>query len=307
MTDTTIQKTFYIGLTDRLFKTLLFGSDTLRTMWFIEKCLGIKVYSFNLNKTFHLVQTINSKEKLSDVVATINDNLTVCFEANSQYNKLEQVKNFGYVGALYSDSSIRGEKYSKNKWTILIDITSKLPKSNIRDIDRYKVLNEEDVEDLYIRNFVIKRFNIDRIKKYMYTLDEEKINEYCHLIMLVLNKRELTIFSNNKYLSLENKKQIKSYRRDLIAMNNNIRLIDLIDHDEQMKKLHISEGYEEGIEIGKEQGRNEGINIGKEQGRSEGEIEMTKKMLKDGMSPNVIKKYVNLSLNKINKIKLGML
>jgi len=63
----------------------------------------------------------------------------------------------------------------------------------------------------------------------MYTLDEKKINEYCHLIMLVLKKREL-------------------------AMNNNIRLIDLIDHDEQMKKLHISEGYEmsysEGINIG---------------------------------------------------------
>jgi len=56
----------------------------------------------------------------------------------------------------------------------------------------------------------------------MYTLDEKKINEYCHLIMLVLKKRELAIFSNNKYLSLENKKQIKSYRRDLIAMNNNI-------------------------------------------------------------------------------------
>ena len=117
-----------------------------------------------------------------------------------------------------------------------------------------------------------------------------------------INKRELTIFSNNKYLSLENKKQIKSYRRDLIAMNNNIRLIDLIDHDEQMKKLHISEGYEEGIEIGKEQGRNEGIDIGEEKA----EIAMTKKMLEDGMSPNVIKKYVNLSLKKINKIKLGM-
>ena len=244
-------------------------------MWLLAQRYFVDMYDIKLNKTFYLVQTINSKEKLSDVVATINDNLTVCFEANSQYNKLEQVKNFGYVGALYSDSSIRGEKYSKNKWTILIDITSKLPESNIRDIDRYKVLNEEDVEDLYIRNFVIKRYNIDKIKKYMYTLDEKKINEYCHLIMLVLNKRELTLFSNNKYLSLENKKQIKSYRRDLIAMNNNIRLIDLIDHDEQMKKLHISEGYE--------LGRSEGINIGKEQGRSEGEIEMTKKMLEDNL------------------------
>jgi len=73
-----------------------------------------------------------------------------------------------------------------------------------------------------------------------------------------------------------------------------------------MKKLHISEGYEEGVE----RGRSEGIDIGKEQGRSEGreleKIEMTKKMLKDGMSPSVITKYVNLSLNKINKIKLGM-
>jgi len=121
-----------------------------------------------------------------------------------------------------------------------------------------------------------------------------------------INKRELTIFSNNKYLSLENKKQIKSYRRDLIAMNNNIRLIDLMDSDMMMKKADRGAGYEEGVE----RGRSEGITIGEERGRSEGKelekIEMTKKMLADGMSPNVIKKYVNLSLKKINKIKLGM-
>jgi len=306
MVETTMQKTFYIGLTDRLFKTILFGSNREITKWFIEKCLGIKVYNFKLEKTFHLVQTIKSKEKLSDVIVTINDNITVCFEANSKYSKSEQIKNFGYACILYSDMTRRGENYSEDNRTILVDITSKLPKGNKKDIDIFQVSNIKDRKDLYIQNFVIYRYNIDKIKKYMYTLDEEKINEYCHLIMLVLDEEELTLFSNNKYLSIENRKQIKNYRKELIGMNKNIRLIDLIDPEEDMKKLHISEGYE--------MGRSEGINIGEKRGRSEGitegkeieKVEMTKKMLADGMTPEVIKKYVNLSLKKINKIKLGM-
>jgi len=301
-------KKFYIGLTDRVFKTLLFGTNTERTKWFVEKCLNTKITNYKLNKTYFTVNSINSKEKVSDVVVTINDVIKVCFEANRGYKRSKQVKNYSYISGIYSYMTERGEEYNTNKKCILIDITSGLPSYFKRDIDTYRPRNIKDSSDDYVQNFVIKRYNIDKIKKYMYTLDKEKINKYCHLIMLVLEKGELIEFMDNKYLSQENKEQVKQYGSDLIDMNEEgIDLIDYVGRDEKWARREAYEdGHEDGVStgitIGEERGRSEGITIGEEKA----EIAMTEKMLKDGMSPNIIKKYVKLSMEKINQIQTSM-
>ena len=59
--------------------------------------------------------------------------------------------------------------------------------------------------------------------------------------------------------------------------------------------------------IDKEEAYKKGTEEGIEQGTEQEKIKITKKMLSDGLSPETIKKYVSLSLKKINEIKLTML
>ena len=64
----------------------------------------------------------------------------------------------------------------------------------------------------------------------------------------------------------------------------------------------IDEAREEGLEQGLEQGVAQGIKQGLEQGRNEERLQLIRKMVSRGMTPELISDMTGLSLNEIKSM-----
>ena len=62
------------------------------------------------------------------------------------------------------------------------------------------------------------------------------------------------------------------------------------------------EGLEQGLERGLEQGLEKGLEQGLEQGRNEERLQLIRKMISRGMSPELISDMTGLSLKEINSM-----
>ena len=73
-----------------------------------------------------------------------------------------------------------------------------------------------------------------------------------------------------------------------------------LEYEARKKAIRdYNQGMREAKEEGKEEGIEEGIEIGKEKGKKENSLEIAKKMLVDGLSPEVIARYTSLSIEEI--------
>ena len=64
----------------------------------------------------------------------------------------------------------------------------------------------------------------------------------------------------------------------------------------------IGEAREEGLEQGLERGLEQGLEKGLEQGRNEERLQLIRKMISRGMSPELISDMTGLSLKEINSM-----
>lgn len=64
----------------------------------------------------------------------------------------------------------------------------------------------------------------------------------------------------------------------------------------------IDEAHEEGLEQGLERGLEQGLEKGLEQGRNEERLQLIRKMVSRGMTPELISDMTGLSLKEINSM-----
>ena len=64
----------------------------------------------------------------------------------------------------------------------------------------------------------------------------------------------------------------------------------------------LQQGLQEGLQQGLQQGREEGLKKGKEQGKKERDIEIAKKMIKEGVDKEFISKITELTIEEIDNI-----
>jgi len=164
-------------------------------------------------------------------------------------------------------------------------------------IERIQLQSEYGV---HLQNFEISVIDIDKIGDYCYD-KVDLIDEYVRIIILKQNVKEMDKLLNSGCLSTESEKFVRRFRKRMVRVNANMvwQVFDPTIENEMimngLKEEYKTKGLKEGIQQGIEQGI--------KQGKEHGEIEITKKMLADGMSPDTIKKYVNLSMKEIKKIR----
>ena len=289
---------YHYAIGDKIFKSIFFNYDEKLTIWFVQKLLKVfddklVVDNISYDNVERAVKTKEEKKKEMDMIIRIDDEHFLNLEANTVYSRAVHVKNYSYRSLLYSEFTRVKQRYSEKKHIIGIDITCGLPKC-YKDVEVFLPQNESGVR--VVRNIVNIVYNIDKIEKYWYDKNVEKIREYAHILMLVMDDEQLEELLT--YLEGEEKKYVNMMKQRLKEMNEEIIFYNPITREEEQEYL-INGIIEEATE--------DGIEVGMKKGRTTAEIETTKKMLADGILPETIKKYVNLSLAKINEIKTHML
>ena len=280
---------FYYGITDEIFKSVLYGNDYELTNWFTEKLYGSIIEEYTILQTEMRTSNRKVKKKRLDILIMLNKKVICNIEVNSEHEEEDHLRNFSYASHLYSNYTKVGESYSKDTEVVLIDLTRGLPGIYKKEIEVMKMQSEDGIE--YIRNFVIFVMNIDRIMHHWYNMDEE-ISKYAHIIMLLLNENELDKLIQNPKISKKDKEMIMKFKEGVVNMNSD-KWWEYMTQEEDEKKW-------ENTYINK--GREVGLKDGHKAGIADAQKETITNMMKDNLPLETISKYVNLPLKKVKQI-----
>lgn len=137
--------------------------------------------------------------------------------------------------------------------------------------------------ELYIDNFEIIEYNLDKIMSFWYSKDEENIQKYKHFIMLDLEKDELRALTKGENGFMEN------YEKSLNELNDDEYFQTDITREEDMIMCFNTEkelAYQKGVEE-----RNQ---------------EIVSNMLKENMNLELIHNITKLSMDEIIKIQANL-
>jgi len=150
---------------------------------------------------------------------------------------------------------------------------------------------KDEVNSLLTENIAIYYVNLDKLKKAYYNKNEEIINKYKYVIMLILEHAELEEFMKGDEI-------IKMYSNE-VALINGEPAFGPIFTEEEERVLSLQYALEEGIEQGLKQGKKQGLKQGIEQGVKNTKEETAKNMLKEKLDINLISKCTGLTVKKI--------
>lgn len=180
-------KKFYTAKYDRVFKTILCDEDNPHMMQeFLSRLLNKKIEIVKFLRNELPIRNAEEKVKTIDVLVK-SENEYIHIELNTNYENWLNIRNFVYFSTVFTKKTKIGEVYDTTSKFIHIDFTYNL---NIKDeFKKYYVMAEDGHK--YIDNVEIIEYNMDKIMQFWYDLDEKKIKEYKHLIMLDLESSDL--------------------------------------------------------------------------------------------------------------------
>ena len=123
---------------------------------------------------------------------------------------------------------------------------------------------------------------MDKIMNYWYNLDNKKVNEYKHLIMLDLDKTNLKKISKGDDF-------VEEFEKKVTDLNEQETFKSAMTYEEDQKLIQNTEkriAYEEGTKQGMEQGK----------------LEIAKNMLNLNLSIESISKATGLDIDTINEL-----
>ena len=147
----------------------------------------------------------------------------------------------------------------------------------IDDVSYYYLMDKNSRK--YIENIEIIEFNMDKIMNYWYNLDNKKVNEYKHLIMLDLDKTNLKKISKGDDF-------VEEFEKKVTDLNEQETFKSAMTYEEDQKLIQNTEkriAYEEGTKQGMEQGK----------------LEIAKNMLNLNLSIESISKVTGLDIDTI--------
>ena len=267
-----IEKKFYTGRYDIVFKSIICDEDSPHMLKiFLSSILNIEIEEIIKLDNELTIDGINEKRMVVDVLVKTKEKY-IHVELNNTLKEYTRIRNFCYFTNIYNHKIKKGETYNINDEFIHIDLSYGI-NDNECDIRNYYVMDER--HNMYINNFKIIEFNMDKISKYWYIKDKEKIDEFKYLIMLDLNKVELSTLSKDDDF-------VKEYEDKLVELNERETFQSYMTIEEDQKvnyntdiMLARNAGMAEGKLIGIEEGKLEGIEEGKLIGIKEGKIEST--------------------------------
>ena len=258
---------------DKVFKSIMLSNNYLFLEIIIKEILGIEEKILSNLSTEQKISNKKERVKIMDLLFKTT-NAYINIEVNTEVRSIIAERNFKYVTNVYKEQ-IRSEKGAERKQVYQINLNY----NNKGKVIKYEhFMQDSKACQKYIDNLQIVEINMDYLKKLWYAKDE-KVNEYIHVLMLCLEKEELTKLRKMQ----KGDEIIMAYEKAMNKMND-----DLV----------INWDYDEDNEILIAGLKNEYL----DKGKKEQQIEIAKNLINKKMSLDFIQEVTNLSKAQIQKL-----
>ena len=274
---------FYTAKYDRTFKEIFLKEENEELLLLIlEETLNTKVAKIKQRNIELNNGNIFVRRKHLDILLETDQGL-IGIEINSSVEDYLHPRNLAFQCDNYAHYTLVGQDYTEEVQIIQINLTYKMQDEEL--VRRYFI--QDRTGKKYAQNFQIIEWNMDKIMKFWYDKNEEKIEEYKHLIMLDLSKEDL------KKLAKKDR-EVEKYMKEVERVNEDPRFREYMTKEEDQKKIYntqMSKAY------------NEGISEGILEGGKEEKKKIAKKMLQKNENILEISEYTGLTIEEIESLK----
>ena len=299
---------------DITFRGILRHSTELANLLNTELNLTEPITSNNIKYIDAQFITDNFHSKDSDLICEVEnkDNIFL-IEHQSTVNSVMPIRILNYTKELVKEIS-QGERCNKiitpiivytgaERWTIekyIGEFSQKILASNNIKIGEYILLDMNKYLDNDLLNKKGAFYKIVLLDRFIY--DRENLLKVMDMLqLLTLDKNEQKILSNYAkgiLLSIVSEERVKEF----------IANISEEESDESMFLLpeRVKTWYNEDIAKAKNEGLTDGLVKGRAEGKSSELLKLAKKMIKDKMDIELIKRYTGYSTKQIEELKKSM-
>ena len=296
------EKEFYTCRYDRAFKEVFMKKENKDLLIpLLESILDIKIKELTYLNLEKNSDNVRLKRKHFDLhIKTENENIQI--EVNSQMRDYVRCRNVSYLFDTYSHDIMKGEEYDQNTLFVQINFSYGLGKNSKyfdKDDDNINLfmLKNRNGKAL-INNLKYYELNMDYFMNLWYSKDEKLIDKYKYIIMMDLEKEDLSILSKKD-------KVVERYMSEVIKVNEEPEFREWIsaEKDDLMIENSLKTQFrKEGLEEGRKEGLKIGIKEGKAEGAMEKAIETAKKLKENGVDIEIISKSTGLSKEEVEKL-----
>lgn len=293
------EKVFLTAKTDRVFKEIFFKEENRDLLLeLLNTCLPIKVYEIKSVNSELVEGNIHTRRKILDMLLETKIGI-INLEINRCNYDYVHPRNMAYICNVFANRTERGKNYRRDDLIIQINLTFGINEEEPFMIYQMANMTSKDkYPKIFVDNFIIYEYDMDRIKRFWYDKDEENIEKYKMLIMLDLPRDEL------EKLSLGDERVVK-FKMELDDINDDLSRYEFMtpEKDNMMIENSLKEQFKrEGLEEGLEQGLEQGIEQGIEQGRQEEKKNIIKSLYENGVSLELISASTKMTIEEVNDI-----
>ena len=264
----------------------------------------------------------NDRELICDYIIKIDDYNEINIEINrSKYVGLIS-RNMTYSFKIFYEHFKVGDSYDEfSKYTLLQVNFNNFSNPNKRNINRYYMIDIDDLNNKLSSNFSIMNIDIASCYKLVYNSDKLKEisflerwagiigSEYVEDISLIMGSDMVSMKEKEKFINDIKEKSKDKDVLEALKLENTVE-----DRFKWIENIAKSEGYdlgyEEGHNLGYKDGHREGVEFGIEQGIEQGiekgieknTSDIIKAMIDNNISYEKISKITNKSIDEIKKI-----
>lgn len=280
---------------DRVFKSVLSSIEARDYLIdIISGITGLPKANLKKDMTFvdseHRISSKNESKKISDLVVEVKDNV-INLEMNNTYYKKLVDRNFEYIAKL--KSNLIGESYNKIRKVIQINFDNFNKYNDDRVVIKFEMRDEKGIkEGVSLESYHVILPNV----KEKYYNENNKDDLIGKLVIFVAERDEELQKLIDKHIELRpvGKKLVEISREEEAR-----GIYDLEEHERRVRNSLIEDALEDGWNRGKKEGKEEGI----KEGIKENKLSVAKKLSKEGISLDIIKKVTNLSDDDIKALK----
>ena len=240
-------------------------------------------------------------QKNVDIYVSINNNLRIDIEVNSEKFSSIKARNVLYLNKIAIDTTESGFTYQKMNKQYFYQLNLNAHKSD-KYLDEEYLLVSTNKHQILLDNYKIICKSLDYYKELYYNqgknsskdviwlslLGANNFNELEEMASLVMDEKEKNKFVSECKDSSKNTKWLSEWGTEYFA--------------EMVKHNVIEDAKEEGLKEGQRKGLQEGL----KKGINQKQTEMIKSFLKQNVSIEIIAKAANISALEVKKIEKSM-
>ena len=241
-----------------------------------------------------LLDNYRDKQLICDYIIKLDDCSDLNIEVNRAYYTGLTERNLVYSFKIFYEHFKAGDDYKEfHKYTLLQVNFNHFSNYNDKTINRYYMLNMDDITNKLSNNFSIMNIDIEKCFSIVYNnsnLEEISDLEKWSAIIACEYLEDIAFILESGLLSMEEKEKF------------------LNDIKEKSKDKDVLEGikFESSIDYRFELVEEDAYNRGMEQGIEQTKIDMIKSMLENKLAYEVISKVSGKSIEEIKEIEKSM-